>query len=598
MATDEFEAQDGFDLSAIYEKNYHKKLNLVTNAERKSPGDAAFEPTGMKGCCNIEWFKGIKEDLTERLPLYCDDWDLRDADLLKITSATFFAFFTSIMPAMCFGDTLSEATDGEYGIPEVLAASRYIAQPIFRPNYFHHLEPPFCCIVRVHPSSPIPFLSKIAGIMGIVYSIFAGQGLIIIGVTGPVAFFVTTIVTLCDTIEAPFLQFMGWVCVWCGLMHVVVAASGATVLVQRVTNFSGEIFGFFISVAYIFLGLKGLLELFMSPPRSDDDDDDDDGAGPHSPTGRRGAAFASLCLAVLMYEMAISFHHARSWRILSLGVRDFVTQFGMVGGICACTMLSYTPVFKDDQMDLERLDVEGTLGSGVSVVPLFGGGIQAWQIVFATLPAAMLLVLFFFDHNVSSLLSQSPRFNLQKPPSFHYDYAVLGGILVLCGVIGVPPGNGLIPQAPLHVRALATIEAVPVDEYGNEIVSSSPGGGLKDGPSGGGGGSGGSGSAAGGEKTMEVYRRVEEKRWSNLLQSALCLASFGCFSVLSMLPRAVLFGTFLYMGVSGFDGNDLFERACCLFMDPSHRPDFSWARSTNVRLFNSSVSTLFFSFSF
>ena len=85
--------------------------------------------------------------------------------------------------------------------------------------------------------------------MGILYSIFAGQGLVIIGVTGPVVFFVNTVVGLADAIDAPFLQFMSWICLWCGLMHVIVAASGATVLVQRVTNFSGEIFGFFISLA-------------------------------------------------------------------------------------------------------------------------------------------------------------------------------------------------------------------------------------------------------------------------------------------------------------------------------------------------------------
>ena len=65
---------------------------------------------------------------------------------------------------------------------------------------------------------------------------------------------------------------------------------------------------------------------------------------------------------------------------------------------------------------------------------------------------------------MSSLLSQSERFHLAKPPSYHYDYAVLGLILVLCGLLGVPPGNGLIPQAPLHVRALATIEEVAVDD--------------------------------------------------------------------------------------------------------------------------------------
>ena len=68
------------------------------------------------------------------------------------------------------------------------------------------------------------------GAMGLLYSIFAGQGLVIIGVTGPVVFYVNTIVSLSNAIDAPFMQMMLWACFWCGLMHVAVAASGATVL--------------------------------------------------------------------------------------------------------------------------------------------------------------------------------------------------------------------------------------------------------------------------------------------------------------------------------------------------------------------------------
>jgi hypothetical protein len=42
--------------------------------------------------------------------------------------------------------------------------------------------------------------------MGILYSIFAGQGLVIVGVTGPVVFFELTVWTLAKAIDAPFLQ--------------------------------------------------------------------------------------------------------------------------------------------------------------------------------------------------------------------------------------------------------------------------------------------------------------------------------------------------------------------------------------------------------
>ena len=48
----------------------------------------------------IYWFQGIRKDITARLPLYLDDWDITNSNALKIVSATFFAYFTSIMPAI------------------------------------------------------------------------------------------------------------------------------------------------------------------------------------------------------------------------------------------------------------------------------------------------------------------------------------------------------------------------------------------------------------------------------------------------------------------------------------------------------------------
>ena len=51
------------------------------------------------------------------------------------------------------------------------------------------------------------------------------QALVIVGVTGPVVFFTQTVHMMADTIDAPFLQFMGWICVWSGLMHVIVAGA-------------------------------------------------------------------------------------------------------------------------------------------------------------------------------------------------------------------------------------------------------------------------------------------------------------------------------------------------------------------------------------
>jgi hypothetical protein len=101
------------------------------------------------------WFGGIGLDLAVRLPLYRSDWTVANSEeAKKIAAATLFAYFTSVLPAVIFGDELQMSTDGVYGLTEVLLST---------------------------------------GGMGILYSIFAGQGLVIVGVTGPVVFFQVTV---------------------------------------------------------------------------------------------------------------------------------------------------------------------------------------------------------------------------------------------------------------------------------------------------------------------------------------------------------------------------------------------------------------------
>ena len=73
------------------------------------------------------------------------------------------------------------------------------------------------------------------------------------------------------------------------------------------------------------------------------------------------------------------------------------------------------------------------------------------------MPALIILVLFVFDHNVSSIMAQSKEFKLQKGSAYHLDFFVLGICIVVTGVLGIPPCNGLIPQAPLHTKSLGVL---------------------------------------------------------------------------------------------------------------------------------------------
>ena len=88
---------------------------------------------------------------------------------------------------------------------------------------------------------------------------------------------------------------------------------------------------------------------------------------------------------------------------------------------------------------------------------LFISGLENISVgdVFLAIPFAILLTfLFYFDHNVSSLMCQLKEYPLTKPASFHWDFLLLGLTTGLAGILGIPAPNGLIPQAPLHTDSL------------------------------------------------------------------------------------------------------------------------------------------------
>lgn len=73
-------------------------------------------------------------------------------------------------------------------------------------------------------------------------------------------------------------------------------------------------------------------------------------------------------------------------------------------------------------------------------------GVSGPYIAGALIPAILIVILFYFDHTVSAQMAQLDDFNLVKPPAYHYDLFLLGWMTLACGLIGVPPVNGVLPQ--------------------------------------------------------------------------------------------------------------------------------------------------------
>jgi hypothetical protein len=470
--------------------------------------------------CAFSLGRAIRSDLRGRLPHYLSDWLSTDGlrctgqGTLRIASATLFSYISSILPALVIGDRLLSSTDGQLGLPEVLLST---------------------------------------GASGIIWALIGGQPLCIVGVTMSALIFTSVCYILAQELQAPFLPWLGWICVMSGLMHMLLAVSGLVRFVHQTTAFSCEIFGFFVSVTYIWDALVGLLTpillgtgLEQAPL----------GANLDTYRARESrAAFANLCLSIGTYVVCMGLHRAQTWRLFYPLWRGLLSDYAAALAILLFTGLSYVPEV-DRAIGEARLTVPDEIGLIPSfprswLNPLLPGSpaseaaaaavavynltenpneptreLEGWHIALAVVPAIMLTALFFFDHNVSSKLAQEVKFNLREPSAYHWDFTVLGLQVLLVGLVGVPPGNALTLQSPLHTRALATVAYEPRE-----------GGGY-----------------------TEVYTHVVETRWSNLLQSTAVLCTVFALPALATIPQGCLDGVFLFLGMASFSGNDLWER--------------------------------------
>jgi len=451
----------------------------------------------------FSFFTGMKNDLMIRKPFYnfkgdgVGDWGKPD-NFMTVFNATIFAFVIQLIPALIFAELMDRQTDGHLATAETLLSS---------------------------------------AIIGIIYAIFSGQPLTIMGITGPVSLLLGTSYGLAEQFNASYFPFFFWICVWAGLMHVISAVIGLVSLVWKVSPFTTQIFELFIAITFIYSALRDLIV----PIHLIDNVDVLNDAEEDITTAARSAGYASFIIGLITCYVAWSLHFAETSIFFSRQVRTFLTSYNTLIAVVIATALSYIPGIDQDNL-IERVDVvapwnwEPTYDRPWITNPLDGIGLQG--IFGALIPGFMFFLLFIIDHNVSSIMTQSPKFNLKKPPAYHWDFFVLGITFFPCAILGLPPGNGLIPQAPLHCRALCT-RKMETDKYG---------------------------------VTREVVTHCEEQRWSALGQAVLMFVALSAFSVIAWIPTGCLFGLLLYLGMSALHGNEIWERLLLFGVYEHKRP--------------------------
>lgn len=231
---------------------------------------------GKIRCCS-----GIIGDLQRRLPYYVSDWT--DIWTPKIISSTLFIFFTSIAPAITFSLYISESTDNELGVIEILLAM---------------------------------------ALTGILFSVLAGQPLVILGVTGPVAILTASLYTISKALGLKFIPFYAWSQLWAAFFHILLACTNACHLVTVVTRFSCETFGVLIALIYIYTGLEGIAKFFVDDYTFQ-------------------VALLQFIIAIGTAYTSTYLSHARHWHVLNEHFRNFMADYGATLSVAAWSFLPY-----------------------------------------------------------------------------------------------------------------------------------------------------------------------------------------------------------------------------------------------------------------
>lgn len=451
-------------------------LNISSSESRKEPIEG---PDEVQKCRRIpKPGAGIWLDLQEKVPYYWQDW--RDSWDYRVIPSALNTYFNNLLPALAFAQDMFDKTHNSYGVNEVLLAT---------------------------------------GLGGVVFGALAGQPLCIVSVTGPIAIFSYTIYEIIKPLKTNYFGFMFWVYIWSMILHLIMAFSNTVALLQYVTAFPCDIFGLFNNIIYIEKGIQILTRQFYNEEGRED----------------LTAGFASVTVALCMSIFGLTFKNLTRTTLLTHRLRIFISDYSTPLSVLFWSAFTHFGGFLDG-VHFQKLPITKSFYP-TNEVDRNGSTWLAYQKipvkdVFIALPFGIILtLLFYFDHNVSSLMAQRSEYKLKKNSSFHYDFALLGITTGISGVVGIPAPNGLIPQAPLHTESLLVH-----DENGKVI-------------------------------------RCVEQRFTNTAQGLMAIGTMTrpLLICLGQIPQAVLSGLFFIMGIEGLLHNEIIARILCLFTETKKR---------------------------
>ncbi|PSK37403.1 hypothetical protein B9Z65_2145 [Elsinoe australis] len=453
--------------------------------------------TGWKSYRMLRPFRGIYHDIRRRAPYYWSD--IYDGFNYRTFAATIRIYFVNLLPAIAFQLDMSRRTEYSFfGINEALFASALAA---------------------------------------VVFSLFSAQPLTIVGITGLISLFNYTIydIAVAQGIGELYPQFIAWVAIWAAITHWIMAVGNLCDYMRYITDFSSSSFGLYVGIIYMIKGVEELVDEFVS--------------------NNAQAGFLAVVVALCYWFTVYVLELVPQTIIFTPAVRKLLSDYAYPIATLFWTGFVHIPGPLKNTNVLKL----PTAPAFMATPPRSSWWVEFYTLpvkwVFVALPIGILLtLLFYYDHNISSITAQARAFPLKKPAGFHWDFFLLGITCFIGGILGLPLPNGLVPQAPVHTEAVTeytdTLHKLKEDEDGTVLDRN--------------------------RKSIDAVE-VKEQRISHFLMG---LGLIGTMTgpllvVLRTMPRCLFCGVFFVVGWGSIEGNDILQRFLWLmkerrFIDPQN----------------------------
>ncbi|XP_064907667.1 sodium bicarbonate cotransporter 3 isoform X1 [Columba livia] len=494
-------------------------------------------------------FGGLILDIQRKAPFFLSDF--KDALSLQCLASILFLYCACMSPVITFGGLLGEATQGRISAIESLFG---------------------------------------ASLTGIAYSLFAGQPLTILGSTGPVLVFEKILFKFCRDYNLSYLSLRTSIGLWTAFLCIVLVATDASSLVCYITRFTEEAFAALICIIFIYEALEKLFHLgevyafnmhnnldkltlyscVCSEPENPSNETlqvwtkmnismeniawsnltvsqclEYHGVFRGSACGHHGpyipdVLFWSVILFFTTFFLSSFLKQFKTKRYFPTKVRSTISDFAVFLTIVIMVLIDYLVGVPSPKLHVPEKFEPTRKDRGWFIDPL--GSNPWWTLLVAAVPALLCTILIFMDQQITAVIINRKEHKLKKGCGYHLDLLMVGVMLGICSLMGLPWFVAATVLSISHVNSLKV-----------ESECSAPG-------------------------EQPKFLGIREQRVTGLMIFVLMGLSVFMTSVLKFIPMPVLYGVFLYMGVSSLKGIQFFDRIKLFGMPAKHQPDLIYLR--------------------